>query len=262
MKNRISKLNRYQKALLLGMALMIVVFAGIFVIAANREGCIYRNAFLVLSEENGSVVYTGKVDGKAATITVSPDKTVLFAFGEKRYGPYTVREDRAFVPAGCRDEGLTGVEIRLGSELIFRGAYDPDGYGSGMVLYYEDEASEESGITMQHGSVVYFDANGAIVDAWDDADAPSCADILELASDPEPVSRGNWSLYALGVFLCLVNAVMILFAYELFRFQMSFRIRNAQKAEPSDFEVDCWYISWTVMAVVAFACFMMSLRVL
>ena len=38
MKNHISKLNRYQKALLLGMALMIVVFAGIYVITANREG--------------------------------------------------------------------------------------------------------------------------------------------------------------------------------------------------------------------------------
>ena len=133
MKNRISKLNRYQKALLLGMALMIVVFAGIYVITTNREGCIYRNAFLVLSEENGSAVYTGKVDGKAATITVSPDKTVLFAFGDKRYGPYTVREDRTFVPAGCRDKGLTGVEIRLGSELIFRGACDS--FGQSMMLY-------------------------------------------------------------------------------------------------------------------------------
>lgn len=261
MKNRISKLNRYQKALLLGMALMIVVFAGIYVITANREGCIYRNAFLVLSEGNGSAVYTGKVDGKAATITVSPDKTVLFAFGEKRYGPYTVREDRAFVPAGCRDEGLTGVEICLGSELIFRGACDS--FGQSMMLYYEDEASKETGITIEYGSMVYIDANGNKTNVSpDDSDAPSFADILKLALRPNLVFRGNWGLFSVGVFLCLVNAVMILFAYELFRFQMSFRIRNAQKAEPSDFEVDCWYISWTVMAVVAFACFIMGLRIL
>ena len=260
MKNRINELNRYQKALLLGMALMIVVFAAVYIIAAHREGYVYRNSFLVMSEENGSAVYAGKVNGNAATITVSPDKTVLVTFGEKRYGPYTVREDRAFLPEGYRNEGLTGVEIRLGSEVIFRGAYDSD--GKDRMLYYEDEASEETGITMQHGNMVYFDANGTIVHALDDADAPSCAAILELANDPDLVSRNNWGLFARGVFLCLVNAVMILFSYELFRFQMSFRIRNAQKANPSDFEVNCWYITWTVMTVAAFACFMLGLWVL
>ncbi|MBQ1410042.1 MAG: hypothetical protein IIY94_02020 [Oscillospiraceae bacterium] len=259
MKGRIN-LNRYQKALLIGMALFLVVFAILYIISAHQEGYLYRNSFLSLSKENGGAVYTGKVDGKAATITVSPEKAVLFAFGEKRYGPYTVREDPAFLPGAYRNEGLTGVEIRLGSKSILRGGYDSDGYG--MMLYYEDEASKETGITMQQGSVVYFDADGTIVNAWDDADAPSCAAILELAAGSHLVRKCSWGLFLLGVFLCLVNTVMILFAYELFRLQMSLRIQNARDAQPSDFERNCWYISWTVMTGVAFVCFLMGLRLL
>ena len=66
--------------------------------------------------------------------------------------------------------------------------------------------------------------------------------------------------YESGVLMCAVTAVSILYAYELFRFQMSFRIRNADRAEPSDWEIDCWYISWTLIPLMSLIVFIMGLN--
>ena len=71
--------------------------------------------------------------------------------------------------------------------------------------------------------------------------------------------RANWALWFGATFLCVLNAVSILFAYELFRFDMSFRIRDPKKAEPSDWQVDKWYISWTALPVVALVGFIAGL---
>ena len=43
------------------------------------------------------------------------------------------------------------------------------------------------------------------------------------------------------------------------RIDMSFRIRDPKKAEPSDWQVDKWYISWTALPVVALVGFIAGL---
>jgi len=49
---------------------------------------------------------------------------------------------------------------------------------------------------------------------------------------------------------------------EIFRWNLSFNIRNADKAEPSDWEIIGRYISWTVLPVLALIVYIMGLRVL
>jgi len=52
----------------------------------------------------------------------------------------------------------------------------------------------------------------------------------------------------------------VLFADELFRFNLAFRIRDAGRAEPSEWEIAGRYISWAVLPVVALALFIEGLR--
>jgi hypothetical protein len=63
-----------------------------------------------------------------------------------------------------------------------------------------------------------------------------------------------------AVLTCIFNAVSILYADELFRWNLLFRIRNAEYAEPSDWEITSRYIGWTLMAVMVFVIFIMGLQ--
>lgn len=52
----------------------------------------------------------------------------------------------------------------------------------------------------------------------------------------------------------------MLFADELFRWNASFLIRNAEDAEPSDWEIAGRYITWTVLPVMAAVIFILGLK--
>lgn len=83
------------------------------------------------------------------------------------------------------------------------------------------------------------DENGNVTDPI----APSVSVILELMDQPILTHHGEWLAWfgALLVYIC--NAISILFADELFHFSLSFQIRNADRAEPSDWEIVGRYIS-------------------
>ena len=55
---------------------------------------------------------------------------------------------------------------------------------------------------------------------------------------------GNYSTYMNGVMslLSFITAIYILFADEIFRWNLSLQIRNADQAEPSDLEIAGRYI--------------------
>ena len=72
--------------------------------------------------------------------------------------------------------------------------------------------------------------------------------------------RVNWSCWFLGLAFCVLNAVEILFANEIFRFWMSLRIKNAQEVEPSDRTVKSRYVIWTILAVFALVFFLVGLK--
>ena len=252
---KIKNLNRYQKCVLILMMAMVLVFAVIYPVTIQRVGFAYKDTILVPSQENGSTVYSGQIHGQQAYFTVSEDKTVVFRYGDKTYGPYTAKEDpTAILENKEMAEYMTGVELRQGEEILFRGGVlkTEDFYW----LYNEDGTSDNLGFSYVAGDGVRRDENGNVIDPME----PSASTILELMGDPELTHKGEGFAWFGAVFICILNAFSILFADELFRWCLAFRIRNADHAEPSDWEIAGRYIGWTVLPIMALAFFLMGLQ--
>lgn len=254
MKYRIRALGKYQKAVLAAAVLLVLVFSVLYPVTMGREGYLYRGALLTPGQEEGGTVYTGTVNGVQARFTVTPDKAVTFQYGEAAYGPYTAAEDPSAVPENAGMAGLTGVEVRKGEEVIFRGGVVQQ--GDTLWLYHENGDLENGGITITTSAGVTLDEDGNMVDP----NEPSLSTILELMDGPVLTHKGDWLPYLLGVFLCAVTAVTILFADELFRFQLSFRILQAEDAEPTDWELFGRYVAWMALPVAALVIFLLGLQ--
>ena len=252
---RIKCLGRYQKGLLLIMVAMIIVFSMLYPITIARVGFAYKDAILVPNYKNNSTVYSGKIQVKQANFTVDEDKTVLFQYDGKTYGPYTAKEDATAIPkdSELRDD-MVGVELRQGEEILFRGGVLD--YGDYLWLYNEDGSIENLDITVTTNYGTVMDENGNVIDPME----PSVITILDLMSEPELTHKGNWLAWFGAVFICVLNVLSILFADELFRWNLRFQIRNVDHAEPSDFEIAGRYISWTVLIIMALVVFVMGLQ--
>lgn len=241
---RFKELDRYQKGILLLLAAMIAVFGVIYYIVISQVGYLYHDEIFVPAEENGNTVYSATVDGKESSFTVTADKTVTFRYGEKVYGPYTAKEDPTAIPKDD-DFGahMTGIEVKDGDEIIFRGGVLRYGQSNWQWMLYNED-----------GTVV--DSEGNAVDPM----KPSLSTVLELMNGPELSNKGHWVFWFICVFFSLVTVVSILFADELFRWSLRYQIRNADRAEPSDWEIAGRYISWTVMVIVLFVCYIKGLQ--
>ena len=254
---RFKSLSLYQKAVMLCMAAMVLVFTVLYPATASRRGFAYRNTILVPSQESGDTVYSGRVRGKQAVFTVSPDKTVVFRCGDATYGPYTCREDPSAIPGEYRGLGraVTGLELRRGEELFFRGCVLRTDSGERW-LFNEDGSVGTSVYSFTSDGSATIDANGNVIDPME----PTALDLAELMTGPELTHKGNWIGWFGGVFICALTAVLILFADELFRWRMSFRIRDAERAEPSDWEIMSRHIVWAALPVIALILFIIGLR--
>ena len=243
--DRIKELGRYQKILLLLMAVMILAFTVIYPIVTARSGFLYEGTILVPAEEDGGTVYSGKIRGTAATFTVSADKTVIFQYDNTVYGPYTVKEDPTAIPKDSNlQTQMTGIELRCGGEIVFRGGVVNS--GDWRMLYNED------------GS---FDLLRSITATMSDGTMePSVSTILDLTDGPALTHKGTWLGWFGGVLICVITALTMLFADELFRWNASFLVRNAEEAEPSDWEIAGRYITWTVLPVMAAVIFILGLK--
>ncbi len=252
---RIKRLGRYQKWILIGMTVMVLVFAVLYPVTLRRVGFAYQGAILVPRVENGKTVYSGKLRGEPARFTVSEDKTVVFQYGSRTYGPYTVKEDPSAIPQGEEmADRMTGVELREGETILFRGGVVET--GGDLWLFKEDGTLENTEIVYWNGSGTGMDQNGKAVSTV----KPSAAVLLKLMRGPQLTHKGTGLAWFGGVFLCGVNAVRILFADELFRWDLAFRIRSAEDAEPSELELAGRYIAWTVLPLAALAVFVIGLR--
>lgn len=252
---RIKSLNHYQKGILLFMLVMTALFGGLYAMTISRVGFEYEDTIFVPSQEKDTVVYSGKMKGQQACFTVSEDKTVVFQYGDKTFGPYTAKEDPAAIPKDHeRAEDMIGVELRKGDSILFRGGVLT--FADQYWLYNEDGTGNNIGITFVTADGIEKNENGKSIDSVE----PSASVILNLMNDPKLIHKGEWSAWFGTVFLCIVNSVTILFADELFRFHLMFEIRNADCAEPSDLEIAGRYIGWTVIAIIALVSFLIGLQ--
>ena len=62
------------------------------------------------------------------------------------------------------------------------------------------------------------------------------------------------------MFISLLNAGSILYADELFRWDLSFQIQNAETAVPSEWEMMKRYLSWTVLTIMLLVIYIVGLR--
>lgn len=254
---RIRNLNRYQKVVLLLLSAMLVVFTVAYFVVSSRVGFAYQGTILRRQDDGGSAVYAGRIKGEAASFTVTPDQTVTFSYGDKTYGPYTAREDPSAIPEESEmAEYMTGVEIREGETIFYRGGVlTTGGSKEEMMLFDEDGSLSDLHVSVTYGNGVVYGSDGKVVDQM----APSAFTILRLMHGPELTRKGEWMAWFCGVFLSAMTAVLILFADELFRWNLAFQIRNVDRAEPSDWEIAGRYISWTVLPIVALVIYIMGL---
>ena len=248
---RIRELTGYQKFILVILVLLALGFGVLYGITTARVGYEYHNTILVHTEEGGNTLYSGEIKGQTATFTVTADKTVVFQYGNKTYGPYTAREDKTAVPADGRG---TGVEVRCKGEIIFRGSVLKT--GNGLWLTREDGDSFSGNITITSSNGIITDENGNLIDQME----PSVSTILRLMDGPELTHKGIWGVWFIGLAMCVISAVSILFVDELFRWNLSFRVRDAYDAEPSDWEISTRYIGWTLEPIMILIIFLTGLK--
>lgn len=252
---RIKDLNYYQKGILIITIAMALVFAVIYPKTISRVGYRYNDAILVQTQENGNTLYSGTIKGKEACFTVS-NNTVLLQYGDKTYGTYTVNEDPTAIPE--KDDlksSMTGIEVLEGDTVIFRGGVLD--VGDSYRLYNEDGTMDNMiGISYTTSDGIERDENGNPIDRM----KPTVSTIYELINNPELTHKGEGLAWFGAVFISILNVVSILFADELFRFNLSFRVRDAYSAEPSEWEVAGRYIVWTVITIMVLVIYITGLQ--
>lgn len=254
--NRFRSLDRYAKCLLIVLAVMAVVFAAVYGVAASRKGYLYYDTIFVPRQEGSTTIYEGKLEKQDSVFTVTAD-TVTFTRGSKTYGPYTLRYDPTAVPE--EEDGasyMTGIEILEDGEIYFRGGVLE--VSAGLLLYGEDGSFGFDHLTgyaqTNYGSIIGPDGD------FTDFYRPDVHTIVELLNDPPLQSKGHWLAWFTGILFSAVLAVSILFADELFRLSLSFRVQDPELAEPSDWEITSRYIGWTIASIAFFYLYMMGLQ--
>ena len=143
---------------------------------------------------------------------------------------------------------MTGIEILQGERVFFRGGVFRSGGKS--MLVPEDGTGR---LTVQG---VTYDAQGNIIDRM----TPQASAILEVVEGPELTTHGDWTAWFCCLLLMVVTAVSILYADEIFQWQLSWKIQNTHDAEPSDWEVFGRYLSWTLTPLMILILYIAGLK--
>ena len=129
--------------------------------------------------------------------------------------------------------------------------------GENFVLIENEDGSMDDGeyfyVTIDG---IRIDENGREIDPME----PTADVILKILDNPKLTHKGEWFPWFAGVAICIFNIASILFADELFRWNLSFQIRNADSAEPSEWEIAGRYLGWTVLAICALVMFITGLE--
>ena len=98
--DRIKKLGKYQKAVLLALVAIITVFTVIYAVMIPRVGYLYHETVFVPEKADGATVYSANYRGSKCRFIVSDDDTIVFETASSKYGPYYFREDPTAIPVG------------------------------------------------------------------------------------------------------------------------------------------------------------------
>lgn len=254
LKTKWAEMSWYRRALLIVMAVEILAFLFANIAAAIRPGLEYEDTLLYPRTEGNLQIYQGTIDGETARFTVSPEGEISYQWGEYSYGPYQITEDPSAAPEGLGR--MTGLEISLGDEILFRGGYQPN---SVLSLYQEDGEplwSIRVSATMSDGTVIGED--GRVISPKEQHE-PTLFALVRVALDPELTRQGNILLYLLITVLAVFNMLQICFPGFFFRHSIRWHVRDPELAEPSDFYIAMERMEWIVLAIVCLVLYSMCL---
>ncbi len=231
--------NRIQIAALAIVISVFLVFTLLYAVLSSKQGFLYCGSILVPEQNEGYTVYQGKIDRIPTSFSVYESGSITYRYGDIQYGPYSFELDSNAVPQGTGlSNNLTGIVIRNGDKLIFRGAY----------MKYQGDSLD----------LIVYDSSGKLMttvlysikaDEKTPESEPDFYTLIDLASGPRLTHRGNWSVWACASLFCAAACFMIYYADELFRHKVSMRIRNAENIEPSELELTERYASWVIMII-------------
>lgn len=247
-KGKWRALNGFQRGCLLLQAALVLLSALLYSVTQQREGMAYGDEFFPKTVQGDATVYTGKRNGHKATYTVRETGrvyTVDCRIGDESFGTYTVREvSTSGMALGDWNHIDHGVEIWQGDQLLFRGGYF---WSNGSGILVDENGKMESGF--------HFNVNGV----EKPIEAPDIDTLFSFTVGAVTTHRGNGLYYWLGVLTAALNAASILFAEELFVWNMSWRIQDPERAEPSDWELFSRYFGWCFLSVMALCLFLYGL---
>ena len=252
---RIKKLDNFQKVVLIVTVAIALIYAVIYIRTIERVGYKYNDTILVPEVVDGNTVYSGEIQGKQAQFIVSNNTTVVFNYGDKTYGPYTVIEDDTAIPKDDEMSGvMKGIEVREGNDIFFRGGvilygthnsfYNEDGTPANIVIFYTTSDGSE------------WDLNGNLIDRM----KPTLSTIYELTHNPELTHKGLGIGWFFGALICIINVIAVLFPDELFRLRLAFEVKDVDKVQPSEWAIAARYIAWIVLPIIAVMTFNIGLQ--
>ena len=250
---RYEDMYKFEKFVVIAVIVLTVVFTALYAFIGSRKGYTYYDTLLVCSTENGNTLYTGKIDDKTACFTVSSDGVVTFVYGDKTYGPYTVKEDPTAMPTGkgC----VRGIEVRDNDKIIFRGGYVVI---EQFRLYYNEDGSSSSlgfSVSSSNGGIVT-DANGNIIDTME----PSVSTILDLVDGPKLERQGSWGMWISGTLMAAATVISVFFADALFRLRLSWHVEDVDMVEPSTWEIERRNLSWAASVFLILILYIIGLQ--
>ena len=235
-----SRRSFLEKALLLALAGMAVFFLILYLVLSRMPGVEYCGALLLRHTEGETVTYSGRARGQRVEFQVAENGAVTYVVDGQARGPYTVVLDQGAAP----DDFLTGGEVRLGEEVLFRGGW----------LLAEDfpYLEDERGMPQ-------FDLNVTVTGMEETLPRdPSASFLIQLVLEPDLHHRGQWQFYVLGLLISLAAVPLILYADKLFHRHMYWHIRNPELAEPSDWELFSRKLSWGLFAGMALVLYLIG----
>lgn len=249
--NRWRDLTLFPRIMLCIQAGLLVLFTILYPVLGMQRGIDFQGEFLRQAERGEDTVYTGTLDGKTVELTYTPSGALFYRWGDVEYGPYTLTEDPTAIPPSETMGRVTGVELRLDGEILFRGGYGLDGF----YLVNEDGTKPNRLEIIANGT-----AYGLVGSRQTYEDGLSITRAISLLLEgPSVRSRVHGEGYFLGTLVVVINAVAILFADELFRWNLRWSIRHPERAEPSEWELFSRGFSWVVLTIVALIGYMMGL---
>ena len=249
--NRWRALTPFPRIMLCIQAGLLLLFTALYLTLGMQRGIDFQGQFLRQMERGEDTVYTGTLDGKTVELTYTPSGALFYRWGNVEYGPYTLTEDPTALPPSETMGRVTGVELRLDGEILFRGGYGLDGF----YLVNEDGTKPNRLEIIANGT-----AYGLVGSQQTYEDGLSITRAISLLLEgPSVRSRVHGEGYFLGTLVVVINAVAILFADELFRWNLRWSIRHPERAEPSEWELFSRGFSWVVLTIVALIGYMMGL---